>query len=361
MVKKIKENKKPNRQKKNTINLSFLKFELSKKLKTKKKFSSSQNEQKFFLNKNILDLLNKSNDIETQFSKKYFLYIKEEFNLKIVSMIENYINTENPTCPKQFKTNDSRNKFLLIIKNLLMNEFEVAAFTLFLENILTNNNNSNKYILDQDESLLFFFLYSKSKISNEENFSLLQKLFKMKYPSEITEKYKKWEENLNNNKMGLNLNEINKRYRELIIQKNSCSKKKIIDYNELTKKIIEMTSSSAEEESKNNKIENNPLIKESEDFRSGYKSNPRIPNSNFFNPGINPILNNPMIPNQPFEYRIQDNGMMMMCNNNNINFNSNIGENLGFELQPKKSSLFHLNINPSLFRDNTYDFENENK
>ena len=77
---------------------------------------------------------------------KYNQYIQQEFNSSMINIIVSYIN-RNSSFPKINKKEINFNyKMINLIKHLLMNEIEIACFTLLLEKIGLTQKNEDQWL-----------------------------------------------------------------------------------------------------------------------------------------------------------------------------------------------------------------------
>ena len=92
--------------------------------------------------------INKKIEDETErlFYFKYAKYIKQEFNSTIINMIISYINSINSFSKINKKEFVFNYKISNLIKHLLMNEIEVACFTLLLEKIGFTYKNMDQWL-----------------------------------------------------------------------------------------------------------------------------------------------------------------------------------------------------------------------
>ena len=141
---------------------------------------------------------------------KYSKYIRQEFNSSVVNMIISYINKIN-SFPKINKKEVNFNyKISNLIKHLLMNEIEIACFTLLLEKIEYTYKNKDQWLY-----LSFIGILSK-KICGRVNDALLLIDIYSRNNSKFMEEYSTFINDkdilsiLNENK--LNLRQINERF-----------------------------------------------------------------------------------------------------------------------------------------------------
>lgn len=76
-----------------------------------------------------------SNDNNNNYEQKYGKYMTEEFNAKCVFLIVSFVNSSS-TLPTHLKNELNIHKELLnIVKELMMNEFEIILFTMYIDDI----------------------------------------------------------------------------------------------------------------------------------------------------------------------------------------------------------------------------------
>ena len=102
-----------------------------------------------------------SNDLEKNYHKYYIEYMREQFNFKIIKMFFNFIFTSKCIPIKAIDNRHFIKNFLKIIKNLLMNEIELATMAYILEEKM-------KWVQNQETDEIWYHIYYiclKSKIS----------------------------------------------------------------------------------------------------------------------------------------------------------------------------------------------------
>lgn len=224
------------------------------------------------------------NDTSDEKNSDYFTTI---FNSKIIHMLIVYLN-KNKRKLKDYKYDQETNfinKFVHLIKELRLNEIEVAYFTLLLDKLGWQFANINHW--------LYFYslgIYTKKNITNEyESDELLN------IKEELNEKYSKLvnEEKFEEfEKEGISTQEINQRFKELTKPINSFCRKNFINYSSIADKIIRLSQPYGEESN------GNQLYIE--------KNLDEIEINNFKNNENNRLINN-------------------LLGNNLMNYNSNLG------------------------------------
>ena len=118
MVKTIGNKKVPKKVKnKCSYNIKQLKKVIKRKLYTPK----NQNENENLLNPLFSQTIDEKE--EKDYYLKYAKYMAEDFNSSIVSMVITYINKNKYLISEYLKEPNFINKFINLIKHLLMNEF----------------------------------------------------------------------------------------------------------------------------------------------------------------------------------------------------------------------------------------------
>ena len=170
---------------------------------------------------------------------KYAKYLQQEFNSTIVNMIISYINRINSFPEMNKKEINFNYKISNLIKHLLMNEIEVACFTLLLEKIGFIFKN-----LDQWLYFTFIGILSKKTCGRDNDVLLLLDIFS-RNNSKFMEEYSVFINNkdilskLNENK--LNLKQINKRFILLSKPINTYCKINFINIQGIIDQIIKTT------------------------------------------------------------------------------------------------------------------------
>jgi len=215
-------------------------------LKKKKNVQSKKNDLDFYsMKSNILSELIDSYNPEPKFNERgsliknnskldyaiaYNYYISNEFNSKCVSLCVDYINQTN--LKKKFKTeNNFITKFIKVIKDLMMNEFELILFFLYLDKITCEK--ITKF------SDLYFIGYATKIKANKETKIIKKKLndlfdnFNRQYDFFIIEFGKEFEYNFD-------FIEINEQIKKLNKPHNNYCKQNFIDYNGVVDKILDL-------------------------------------------------------------------------------------------------------------------------
>lgn len=188
------------------------------------------------LKKNFFSKKKVEND-EELIKEKYSDYFTTVFNSKIIHMIIIYTNKNKDNLKScEYNTEPNfMNKLIHIIKELYMNEIEVAYFTLLLDKLGWKFPNYDHWI--------YFYLlgiYCKKKVTGEfESDKILRSL-----KEELIDKYTDFvnEKTFDDfEKKEINPREINQRYKELTKPINSYCRKNFINYSSIADKIIRLS------------------------------------------------------------------------------------------------------------------------
>ena len=220
--------------------------------------------------KNILTSKKSNISNENYDENKYSKYITDIFNSKIIYMLIIYMN-KNKDILKKYKYDTEPNflnKFIHLIKELNLNEIEVTYMTILLDKLGWGFINIEHWI--------YFYslgIYTKKIVTSELESDELLKL-----KEEMREKYidlinDDGFEELEKNK--ITIEEINKRYKELIKPINSYCRKNFINYTSITDKIIRYSQPYGSESNGNQlfiqkKLDDENKIKEEKEKRNNY-------------------------------------------------------------------------------------------
>ena len=294
-----------------------------------------------------------SKDLENNYNKYYIEYMREQFNFKIIKMFFNFIFTSKCI---PIKAKDNRHfikNFLKIIKNLLMNEIELATMAYILEEKM-------KWVQNQETDEIWYHIYyiclkSKELTSNDDIFNLLMDILDFNNKG-FKNNYNEWNENEYSKKCNdkdISIIQINQMYKALMISNDlNQNQGKFINYNEVVDKIMEYSEKTTkyknEKKVKNDKekIEKNkPNNNNSYNNNNNININPGNVLSPFFPPqSIHPNLD--PFSNENSYFNPSNTRMIFNDNNNqlnisrspsNINYNSN-NNNSSMNLMPQNSS-----------------------
>jgi hypothetical protein len=229
---------------KKRYNLSKINKEMRKSLKIKRKQSSpcpkiDKKIELFLSNYYELIINMKKNDkiFSNYFSTQEKYYFNSILNLDLVKIIFSYINKIS-----NFQKNNKKlnlNLFIQLTQIFLMNENDIAALTLLIEQYLFFHN-ANLYT---DENLFYLGLYTKYITSNEFYYIFNEML-------KINVSFKNWY-TLNKNLLDIfdiDIQKVNQRY---TLFKQSQKQVKFIDYNLMIKDIIDPISFKHNEKKQN--------------------------------------------------------------------------------------------------------------
>ena len=204
---------------------------------------------------NINKSFNNNEDLEKIYHYKYTKYMLYEFNCTIVNMLIIYINKINPFSFKYKNEHNFTYNMINLFKNLLMNEIEVAFFTILIDKIGWNY----KYI---DHWLYFHILgiLTKKLCGKGNDFKLLFNMISRNYIN-FADEYSYF---INDEKItsitkdsNIILKQINKRYIRLTKPVNSYCRKNIINYQDIIDKIVKLSQPYFKETNKEKINDNN--------------------------------------------------------------------------------------------------------
>jgi len=276
-------------------------------------------------------IINIKDGDESEYNKRYSKYMVEDFNITLVNMFITYIN-KNKSLQNDFKNEPNfMNKFIDLIKHLLMNEVELAVFTIILDKI--------GWKLEKIDHWTYFTIlgiYSKKLVGREEEKSFLINIYSIKN-KQFFENYtnicdKEIVNKFDENKF-LTIKSINQRFKKLNKPINSYCRKNNILYNGVVDKIVKWSQPYCQENNVNqlNNDEQLNLNTKNDIFiniKGDYKE------EEFLSPSPAEQSNNniDLIPNNSF--------------NNNINNSLFQINNYNFREQNKESvNLFSLDLN----------------
>ena len=307
------------------------------------------------VNEIMYSICNEKNNSLNELDKLYESMSKDYLSNEFTSNCLNYINKIILNAPKNslkkcqgiFELNKI---FISIVKELLINEFELLLLSLYLEIL----NISCQDLMSFKESLIFICFFIKKLTISEEKLSPINSFLNRKYQG-FSSKFNIWLE-LNsaifNKKLFFEYLEINERFKEFNKPYSIFCKSNYLDYNLIIDRILTMSIPYSENKNENiyiNKRENNTNNK-----KLGY-------NDNIFNNQFNIFSNNKNNPN-------------FFINNDNINFTNNfnylnnyISNNIipypgsiDFNQNNKNTNLDYSNIFSSLNLLNNGQNNNEN-
>ena len=214
----------------------FEKSNKSKKIKGKTKENKSQIDSTKIVLKNLLYSQKSETNSKEYIQKRYSDYITKMFNSSIINMLIVYISKNKDKLKKYNydKEQNFINKFANLIKELYLNEIELAYLTLLLDIFGWNLNGYEHW-----EYFYCLGFYSKKKVSGEiESESLLsnKSLLEDKYISFVNEtKFEDFEQK------GISIKDLNERFKELTKPINSYCRKNFINYSGIADKIVRLS------------------------------------------------------------------------------------------------------------------------
>ena len=306
------------------------------------------------VNEIMYSICNEKNNSLNELDKLYESMSKDYLSNEFTSNCLNYINKIILNAPnnglKKFQGTFELNKiFISIVKELLINEFELLLLSLYLETL----NISCQDLISFKESLIFICFFIKKLTLSEEKLSPINSFLNRKYQG-FSSKFNIWLE-LNsaifNKKLFFEYLEINERFKEFNKPYSIFCKSNYLDYNLIIDRILKMSIPYSENKNENiyiNKRENNT-------------NNKKLGYDNIFNNQFNIFSNNKNNPN-------------FFTNNDNINFTNNfnylnnyISNNIipypgsiDFNQNNKNTNLDYSNIFSSLNLLNNGQNNNEN-
>ena len=215
---------------------------------------------------------------EEQNSKLYYFnytnYILQEFNSSIVNMMILYINENKKSFPKEYKLEQDFNYNMInLLKYLMMNEIEVAYFTLLIDKLGWKYEKIDHWIY-----FTILGIITKNECLKGNNTFILITIFSRRYPN-FQEIYSNF---INDEKISSLINEknitieiINKRFIQLSKPTNTYCRKNYINLDGIIDKIVYMSHpysksssnySKKKTEIKNTKINNFTQIEQYENL-----------------------------------------------------------------------------------------------
>ena len=287
---------------------------------------------------------NKTNDQDILYQQMSKNYLLNEFTSNCLNYINKIIINVLKNQLKKFQGIFELNKlFISIIKELLMNEFEIILLSLYLESV---NISSCQDLISFQESIIFLCFFIKKITLKQDKLAPINSFLIRKY-QDFEDNFNKWfnsNRNIFDTKLYFSYAEINQRFKEFNNTYSIYCKNNYIDYNLVIDRILTMSipyNETKNEHNSGNKKNNsnNEMNKDSLNNNNNILKNNNINNNNMLqNNNINNIninqnnLNNNLINN----------------NHNNLNsfntflpitfpqFPSNLGNNLIIALNSLK-------------------------
>lgn len=280
-----------------------------------------------------------NNDIDYLYQSMHKKYLLNEFTSNCLNYINKIIVNAKKNHLKKYQGMFELNKlFISIIKELLMNEFELILLSLYLESIDISLYSD---IFSFQESIIYLCYFIKKLTLTPDKLSPINSFLIRKYQG-FEDRFNKWfhaNSSVFNSKLYFSYVEINQRFKEYNISYSIYCKNNYIDYNLIIDRILTMSipyNETKNENSFNDKKENssdlllannnhininsiNPFNENSNNI-----SDLLYPNNNYNN--INNIYNSSYIRAFPATVYIntnnnQDINMGCLYNGNSILFN----------------------------------------
>ena len=190
----------------------------------------------------ICNEINKStNDLNILYDSMHKNYILNEFTSNCLKYINKIVLDVRKNHLKKFQSIFELNRiFVSIIKELLMNEFELLLLSLYLESI---DLSSCKDIISFKDSLIYLCYFIKKITLSSEKISPIYSFLNRKYQN-FEDKFKKWFEynsSIFNNKLYFSYSEVNTRFKEYNQSHSIYCKNNYIDYNLIIDRILTMS------------------------------------------------------------------------------------------------------------------------
>ena len=223
---------------------------------------------------------NSSNDLDFLYEKMSKNYLMNEFSNNCLNYINKIIINTEKNHLKKFQGIFELNKiFIAIIKELLMNEFELLLLSLYLESV---NISYNDDIKSFKESLIFICFFIKKLTLSGDKLSPINSFLIRKYQG-FDDKFKKWFESnssIFNNKLYFSYTEINQRFKEFNKPYSIFCKNNYLDYNLIIDRILTMSIPYNETKRENNAL-NKKCLFGSNDMNNSFNNLIENTNINF--------------------------------------------------------------------------------
>lgn len=176
-----------------------------------------------------------TNDAIQKYSELYKKYISEDFSTMCIVFINRLI-SESTTLPLTIKNSYNVHKAILkIVKELMMNEYEITLFSLLLDQIGWSSTN---FIFE--DNLFYLAMTIKEKTLKEKVNDIINYFTHIN--KGFTDQYENWKkDNVNINNCQFSYNQIYIRFCQLKKPYNIYCKTNYIDYNSVVDKILRMS------------------------------------------------------------------------------------------------------------------------
>jgi hypothetical protein len=184
---------------------------------------------------------NSLSNLDIAYEKMSKNYLLNEFTNNCLNYINKIILNVEKNHLKKFQGIFELNKiFISIIKELLMNEFELLLLSLYLESV---NISVSDDIKTFKESLIFICFFIKKLTLSTEKLSPINSFLIRKYQG-FDDKFNKWFESnssIFNQKLYFSYAEINQRFKEFNKPCSIFCKNNYLDYNLIIDRILTMS------------------------------------------------------------------------------------------------------------------------
>ena len=186
------------------------------------------------------------NNQNIEYLNQYQVYLTEEFNSRCVYLIISFIN-QSKDFPEEYRTKQDFPKILIsVIKSLMMNEFEISIYTLYIDKYGWKSSKMNF-----KDYFIYLGLYTKQLTMSKDNFKILIH----KFDNEISKtsiSFEDWKKEIS--PYVPTVIEINERFKFLNKPTNSFCKKNFIDFNGIVDKIVKLSQSYSDNKTQNIKL-----------------------------------------------------------------------------------------------------------
>ena len=236
-------------------------------------------------NKSISDL----DKLYESMSKNYLL---NEFTSNCLNYINKIIINAPKSSLRKYQGIFELNKiFISIVKELLMNEFELILLSLYLETI---DISLSQDVMTFKESLIFICFFIKKLTLSKEKLSPINSFLIRKYQG-FEDKFNKWFQSNTfaiNQKLYFNYAEINKRFKEYNEPCSIYCKNNYLDYNLIIDRILTMSNPYNESKNENNSLnQKSSQSLGSNDINNFFNKNNNINQNILYNNNINDLKN----------------------------------------------------------------------
>ena len=187
------------------------------------------------------NISSQNDNIDYIYQSMHKNYLLNEFTSNCLNYINKIIIDVNKNHLKKFQGLFELNKlFISIIKELLMNEFELLLLSLYLESIDLSLNSD---VFPFKDSLIYLCYFIKKLTLSTEKLSPINSFLIRKYQG-FEDKFNKWfqsNSSIFNAKLYFSYMEINQRFKEYNISYSIYCKNNYIDYNLIIDRILTMS------------------------------------------------------------------------------------------------------------------------